>query len=292
LKPLVTVAIPTYERPDLLRRALGSVANQTYENIEVLVSDNASPGDATDRVIEAFRLQIPNLTYTKHATNIGSIANFQSLLRRASGLYFMWLADDDEISPTYIESLVGLLESDATAASAAGRWILMRDARSGRPMPTASFPEASALARALKFIWHTDDAFFYALHRTTTLRQATFPGYVQPNRGVTWNWAYVLLMDVVLRGRVVRAEDEAVQFINHDYTSKSYGVGPRSWRAAIARPVRRLNVHALYWSKCARVIHPAALPLVMAVSLLSLFREAGASGRRLFDSAASRRADE
>jgi glycosyltransferase involved in cell wall biosynthesis len=231
--PLVTVGIPTYGRPELLRRALTSVANQDYPNLEVLVADNASPGDATSRVVDACRESIPGIRYDRHEENIGPLRNFMYLLGAARGTYFMWLADDDEISPSYIISLVQALESDVGASSAAGHWLLMRSEVDGRLMPTSSYEQASALARAVHFIWRSDDAFFYALHRTDILRKARFRGYTWPNRGVLQNWAYVYLMDVVLRGRVLLARDGSALFINHDYTTKSY-TGPRPSLAGAA----------------------------------------------------------
>jgi len=39
-QPLVTVGVPTYNRPKGLKRALNSLVNQTYQNLEIIVSDN------------------------------------------------------------------------------------------------------------------------------------------------------------------------------------------------------------------------------------------------------------
>lgn len=275
MKPLVTIGIPTYERPVLLARALAAVAKQDYANLEVLVADNATPGDETGRVVESYRRSIPGLSYIRHEKNIGSLDNFMFLLGAAKGRYFMWLADDDEISPNYVTSLVALLESDPGASSAAGHWVLMQNEQDGRLMPTSSYPQRSALARVLRFVWRSDDAFFYALHRTDVLRQASFRGYWWPNREVLLNWAYVYLLDMVLKGRVLIAQDTSVQFINHDYTQKSYQTKGRSLAGAFAHACRRVNVHYLYWEKCARVLSPLSIPVVVATSLVSMFREGG-----------------
>jgi hypothetical protein len=97
---------------------------------------------------------------------------------------------------------------------------------------------------------------------------------------VLLNWAYVYLLDVVLRGRVLLAPDSSVRFINHDYTAKSYAVTGRPWAGVISHVLRRLNVHLLYWEKCARLLNPFAVPLVVATSVLSLFREGGSIALR------------
>lgn len=276
MSPLVTVGIPTYNRPEMLGRALRAVANQDYMHLEVLVADNATPGDATRRVVESYKNSIPRLIYARHEESIGPRNNFMYLLDAAKGTYFMWLADDDEVTANYVSSLVAVLESDPDASSAAGHWVLMQNEQEGRRMPTSHYPQAMALVRALRFIWRSDDAFFYGLHRTDVLRQASFRGYSWPNRHVMLNWAYPYLLDVVLRGRVLLAPDASVQFLNHDYSQKSYGTVDRSIFRIPSRMFRRINVHFLYWEKCAQVLSPLAMPLVVATSLLALLREGGA----------------
>jgi glycosyltransferase involved in cell wall biosynthesis len=274
MRPLVTIGIPTFNRSTLLRRALTAAASQDYPNLEVLVADNASPGRDTELTVDSFRDQIPRLVFTKHPENIGPLRNLQSLLDRASGDYFMWLADDDEISSNYVTALVAALELDRNAASATGHWILAAADGTVQEMQTSSYPESSALVRAIRFVWKSDDAFFYGVHRTAVLRQASFNGYVWPNRDQIANWAYVYLMDVILRGSILLANDPSVQFINHDYTSKTYAVRLPTIRGRLTGALRRLNVHALYWTKVARVLNPVSLLPIVAVSLCALGRDA------------------
>jgi len=276
MNPLVTVGIPTFNRPRLLARALRAVARQDYVDLEVLVADNATPGEDTSRVVDSFAGSMPNLRYVKHQSDIGSVRNFMHLLQAARGEYFMWLADDDEISPNYVSALVALLERNPDASSAAGHWMLMQNEHEGRLMPTSHYPQTRPFARALRFIWGSDDAFFYALHRTAVLRLARVRGYWWPNRSVLLNWAYVFLLDLVLRGRVLIAEDASVRFINHDYTQKDYAASRSRLAGALRHVCRRINVHYLYWEKCARLLHPVYLPIVVLASLVSLAREGGA----------------
>ena len=51
-QPLVSVGIPTYNRPELLRRAIDSIVNQTYENLEVIISDNATAGNTVEDIVK------------------------------------------------------------------------------------------------------------------------------------------------------------------------------------------------------------------------------------------------
>ena len=274
-QPLVTIGIPTFQRPELLARALASVSRQDYSNLQVLVSDNASGGSATKRVVDRFKPVIRSLEYVRHERPVPVTSNFLSLLDRASGEYFMWLADDDEISPNYVSCLAALLEADGDVACAAGHWVFLRSEGSPGTVERASnYPERSAMRRVVRFVWRSDDAFFYGLHRTSVLRQASFRGFWWPNRHILKNWAYVFLLDVVLRGRVVLSPDPTVQFINHEYTAKSYASHRGSAARVLAFASRRLNVHYLYWDKCARRLSPFVMPLIVGTSMVSLCREA------------------
>lgn len=272
-QPLVTIAIPTYRRPELLRRALTCVTKQEYENLEVLVADNGTPGHLVQDVVDSFKGEIKNLTFKKRPENIGALNNFFGLLDIANGKYFMWLADDDEISTNYVSSLVALLEKNPDASSAAGNWFLMSDEVNGKLMPTSNYPQKSALVRTIRFVWKSDDAFFYGLHRTAAIRKATFPGYWWPNKDVILNWGYVYLFDMVLSGRILITDDCTVQFINHDYTSKKYGVNMSKKLEVFQYIVRRFNVHYLFLLKICKSQNPIAIFPIICISVAVLCRE-------------------
>lgn len=271
--PLVTVGIPAYNRAKLLERALNSIIRQDYQNIEVIIADDCSPDDDLQKVIESYSHKILSLKYIRHNRNIGLIKNCLGLLDYANSKYFMWLADDDEISSNYISSLVSLLESSPDIATATGHWVLVLDGVNKKLMPTASFPQKSSLLRCLRFIWNTDDAFFYGVHRIDFLKQATFKGYWGPNKGFVANWCYVFLLDMVLKGRILLTHDKAVQFINHDYTEKNYSRPDLGIKGLFIYAIRRFNIHFLYWGKVAKSLGFIAVSLAIMVSFLSISRE-------------------
>src|SRR5947199_10799653 len=95
-EPLVTVGIPTYNRPAGLRRALDCITGQTYRNLEILVSDNCSPGEETAAIVREYQSRDPRISYFRQPTNLGMDGNFKFLLAQAAGPYFFWAADDDE----------------------------------------------------------------------------------------------------------------------------------------------------------------------------------------------------
>ncbi|MFO7545353.1 MAG: glycosyltransferase family A protein [Trueperaceae bacterium] len=103
-RPLVTIGIPTYNRADkTLRRALESALAQDYPHLQVIVADNCSEDD-TERVVR--EVGRDRVDYLRHPTNIGAEPNFNSLVARADGEFFLLLHDDDQIDPDFVTSCV------------------------------------------------------------------------------------------------------------------------------------------------------------------------------------------
>ena len=113
-KPLVSVVIPTYKRPDMIARAVESVLNQTYDNIEIFVVDDNDPSfperKATEEVMAQFESN-PQVTYIQHECNKNGSAARNTGWRQANGDYITYLDDDDEISPRKIQAQVECLEA-------------------------------------------------------------------------------------------------------------------------------------------------------------------------------------
>jgi abequosyltransferase len=112
-KPLLTIAIPTYNRSRYLRELLQSLLEDLRgeSRIELIVSDNASP-DETPQLVEEFRNRGLQLRYIRNETNIGADANFLQCFEQASGKYVWIFGDDDIIVPGGIEKALRLLAAD------------------------------------------------------------------------------------------------------------------------------------------------------------------------------------
>lgn len=115
VEPLVTVGIPTYNRPDSLKIALECILNQSYNNLEIIVSDNASNGDNVKKELEYYKSKDARISYIIQTENIGVVANFLFVLAQAKGTYFMWMADDDFKDKNFISDCVHLLNNNPSA---------------------------------------------------------------------------------------------------------------------------------------------------------------------------------
>lgn len=116
-KKLVSIGLATYNGQSYLREALDSLLAQTYENFELVISDNASI-DKTSQICEEYVLKDHRIKYIRQKSNIGSARNFDFLKENAKGEYFMWAADDDKWAPTFVEKCLAALDVDKKAIAA------------------------------------------------------------------------------------------------------------------------------------------------------------------------------
>jgi glycosyltransferase involved in cell wall biosynthesis len=105
--PLVSIGVPTFNRPKGLQKAISAILRQSYKNIEIIVSDNCSPTKETSEVVARFLKEDSRVKYFTQPENQGILNNFYFVLRQAKGNYFMWAADDDEWQGNdFLETLI------------------------------------------------------------------------------------------------------------------------------------------------------------------------------------------
>ena len=107
---LVSIGIPTYNSQDRLGALLQNFQKQTYRNLELIVSDDAS-GDNTFAVCAAYAAKDSRIRCIRQEKNLGQLGNFPFVLTEAKGEYFMWASDDDRWSDEFVEKLVGVLDA-------------------------------------------------------------------------------------------------------------------------------------------------------------------------------------
>lgn len=116
--PSVTVAVPTYNRSDLLRATVESVLAQDYSDLRLLIVDDGSTDD-TAAVVASF--DDPRIDYFANETNIGVFRNWTVALGMNRSDYFCILPDDDMYLPGFIERSVEALEACPSAGFSVAR---------------------------------------------------------------------------------------------------------------------------------------------------------------------------
>ena len=109
--PLISVIIPTYNRADLLPRAVRSACEQTYTNLEILIVDDAS-SDNTEEVAKKLEQEDTRVRYIKREENGGGSAARNTGIKQSEGKYIALLDSDDEWFNEKIEKQLELLEKN------------------------------------------------------------------------------------------------------------------------------------------------------------------------------------
>jgi abequosyltransferase len=110
-QPILTIAIPTYNRRKYLEELLICLKPQLadQQKVELLISNNASPDD-TEEMVQSLQKQGLRAKYVRNAENIGADANFVQCFTLATGKYLWILGDDDLLTPNAVSQLMALLQ--------------------------------------------------------------------------------------------------------------------------------------------------------------------------------------
>lgn len=217
--PLVTVGIPTYNREQLIERAVGSVLAQDYPNIEVIISDNCST-DSSANICARLANADSRVRFIQQACNIGATRNFEAVLTGANGEFFMWLGDDDHLDQNYIRATLTPMLDDSSLALASGEARYYRGDRLvdvGRCFDVLS---STWWGRVAEYYWKvSDNGMFYGLMRTSTLRR----GRIENAMGGDW----LLIARAAASGKMVMSKQAIVHrelggaSQNHRHTAKA-----------------------------------------------------------------------
>lgn len=113
--PLVSVLIPTHNRPDYLREAVQSARAQSWVNVDIVISDNGS-SDASREALADLLAADPRIRYFRCPERTHYLDNWLHALAQARGDYLNFLMDDDLFHPQKVERMVGILEANPDVA--------------------------------------------------------------------------------------------------------------------------------------------------------------------------------
>ena len=108
--PKITLGLLVYNGERYLEQTIESLLSQTFEDLELIISDNDS-NDSTEEICRVFAARDKRITYVRQTANIGAMGNFNYLASQASTPYFKWCAADDLVSPTYVAACIEFLDS-------------------------------------------------------------------------------------------------------------------------------------------------------------------------------------
>src|ERR1700692_27302 len=149
-KPLLTIAIPTYNRAGCLKELLASLNDQLKDEplVELIISDNDSP-DETSLVVQNFVDRGLRVRYIRNPENIGPDANFLQCFEQARGKYVWIFSDDDLIVPGGIAKLL----TYCTAAEYDLIWVSSYPfSKSHKPLPAEARQNAVHVSNSVAYV--------------------------------------------------------------------------------------------------------------------------------------------
>lgn len=108
--PKVSIGMPVFNSEATLKPAIESVLGQTFDDFELIISDNCST-DSTEAICRQYADKDSRIIYIRQSTNIGGERNFQFVLDQGKGRYFLWAAGDDVRSFDFLNENVQFLET-------------------------------------------------------------------------------------------------------------------------------------------------------------------------------------
>lgn len=282
--PLVTVGVPTYNRPNELRRCINELIAQTYPNIEILVSDNCSPDPRVARILSEISKN-KHVRVFRQTTNIGALPNFQFLLNEAQGEYFMWAGDDDFRDPKYVSTLIdGFSRVPHASVSFCDFCECSEDGvRSGHypdhlPLLRA-FEDGRRWTRLLRFFWQYERFgkanLIYGLYRRSVLRGHKWQEFIEKHG--SWGSDMLFAFKILINGPAVIATARLYRCAVDNPKTHTENIAHQGmlqgFRARLVR-LREMFVYAFQYAKLApfpdRILIAACLPAkLIAITTLT-----------------------
>jgi glycosyltransferase involved in cell wall biosynthesis len=172
LVPRLSIGLPVYNGEKFLSEAIESLLGQSYQDFELIVSDNAST-DNTAEICRRYAEQDSRVRYVRQAHNIGLVANHDFVVEEARGELFKCAAYDDLYGRELLARCVEALDADPDAVLAHS-WSTMID-ESGNVLGTygrgVAMDSARASVRFHNILSGVCHDYEYGVMRTATLRR-------------------------------------------------------------------------------------------------------------------------
>lgn len=111
--PRVSIGMPVYNGERFLGQALDSILGQSFEDFELIISDNSST-DGTQAICRDYMAKNKRIKYYRTPENIGLVKNYDRVFELSIGEYFKWAACDDLCAPEFLMRCVEVLDHEPT----------------------------------------------------------------------------------------------------------------------------------------------------------------------------------
>ena len=116
----LSIGLPVHNGEKFIRKCLDSLLAQTFENFEIIISDNASTDD-TQKICQEYSKKDKRIQYIQQENNIGLLPNFNFVLEQAKNEFFMWIGVHDFILPDYAKKNMEILASNSNVVGSVSK---------------------------------------------------------------------------------------------------------------------------------------------------------------------------
>jgi len=194
--PRISIGVPVYNGEATLRASLDSLLAQTFQDFEIVISDNHST-DGTETICREVASRDARIRYSRAERNLGASWNFNQVFLQSRAPYFKWASSNDLHDPEYVSRCVDVLDArpEVVLAYAKARIIdehgaVVRDAEDNLDLP---WPDAARRLHEFLLRLRLCNPIFGVTRRSALLRTALIGNY--PGSDV------VLLGELTLHGR-------------------------------------------------------------------------------------------
>jgi len=197
--PLLSVGMPVYNSEDCIGRAIESLLEQAYPNLEIVISDNCST-DKTREICLKYAAADNRIRYHRNMIDIGKEPNFLRVLELATGEYFLWNCGDDDRPAGSLEALMKAMLRSPQAVMAHGP-VIAKAIRSTTILPNRmDLMTQDPSGRVKRYVGNVEhNAIQYALYKTSALKRAFLTTDFMRNQ---YGHDFLLCMQMCLLGPV------------------------------------------------------------------------------------------
>lgn len=251
--PRVLALVPAWNAEAFITRTLDSLANQSYPNLRVLISDDAS-SDGTSRLCRQFVERDSRFELHRQQKNLGWLANTNYLMNNADADYLVFAFHDDVLMPDYITRCVAALEANRRAIVAYSDMVTMYqdgDRQIGKCVALDGV--SSRVERAKRMLWRVDH--WWAPNRGVFRAEAPKKiGGIRRNLAGEFSADWTWLVHLVLLGEAVRIPEILVEkYYKEKSLSRGWNFSPRHQLAVLLACAREVHLAKLPWRESSRL---------------------------------------
>jgi glycosyltransferase involved in cell wall biosynthesis len=208
--PRVSLGMPVFNAERYLEEALESLLGQSFDDFELVISDNAST-DKTGDICRAYMAKDERIKYFCMRQNYGLIDNFNNVFRLSNGEYFKWAASDDVCNRDYLLRAVQALDDDPSTVLVWAKTVGIDERGQRVPLPYQVSDMNSAesvfspdptvrFRRLMRNIWWGSPLYGVIRARTLAETRWVYPRHMSGD--------HILLTELSLRGRFYELPEE------------------------------------------------------------------------------------